>query len=266
MRQPRHRREPAARARARGPAPLGDALPPAPRRRCWRELGIPLPDTTRARSARSRAGSASCSPSRGRCASSPDLLILDEPTASLGVNESAQVEELTATRRASAARRCCSSRTTSTRCSGSPTASSCCATAASSPRSRRPSTHPDDVVALISGQQTDSSARRQLSRLHGLADRLASADPSSSLLADPLGARRARSDRARLRSTSSTGRCCASPASSGLPPALIERVGRAAVRRRGRPGRPRRRRRAAPSSTTTSAASAAWSALARRRR
>ena len=37
------------------------------------------------------------------------------------------------------------------------------------------------MIALISGQQTDSSARRQLSRLHGLADRLAAADPSSSL-------------------------------------------------------------------------------------
>ncbi|HMG65566.1 MAG TPA: ATP-binding protein, partial [Streptosporangiaceae bacterium] len=41
--------------------------------------------------------------------------------------------------------------------------------------------HPDDVVALISGQRVDSSARRQLTRLHGLADRLVSADPSSSL-------------------------------------------------------------------------------------
>ena len=42
-------------------------------------------------------------------------------------------------------------------------------------------THPEDVVALLSGQQVDSSARRQLTRLHGLADRLVSADPSSSL-------------------------------------------------------------------------------------
>ena len=42
-------------------------------------------------------------------------------------------------------------------------------------------THPDDVVALLSGQQIDSSARRQLTRLHGLTDRLVSADPSSSL-------------------------------------------------------------------------------------
>jgi GAF domain-containing protein len=42
-------------------------------------------------------------------------------------------------------------------------------------------THPDDVAALLSGQQVDSSARRQLTRLHGLAGRLVSADPSSSL-------------------------------------------------------------------------------------
>jgi len=54
--------------------------------------------------------------------------------------------------------------------------------------------HPEDIVALISGQPVDSSARRQLSRLHGLADQLASAEPSSSLplivsaLAGALGA------------------------------------------------------------------------------
>jgi len=41
--------------------------------------------------------------------------------------------------------------------------------------------HPDEVIALISGQQSDSSARRQLSRLQGLTDRLASAEPSSNL-------------------------------------------------------------------------------------
>jgi ABC-type proline/glycine betaine transport system ATPase subunit len=41
--------------------------------------------------------------------------------------------------------------------------------------------HPGDVVALLSGQEVDSSARRQLTRLHGLTDRLVSADPSSSL-------------------------------------------------------------------------------------
>jgi signal transduction histidine kinase/ABC-type multidrug transport system ATPase subunit len=42
-------------------------------------------------------------------------------------------------------------------------------------------THPDEVAALLSGQKVDSSARRQLTRLHALADRLVSADPSSSL-------------------------------------------------------------------------------------
>jgi signal transduction histidine kinase len=41
--------------------------------------------------------------------------------------------------------------------------------------------HPDDVAALQSGQRVDSSARRQLTRLHSLADRLVSADPASSL-------------------------------------------------------------------------------------
>jgi signal transduction histidine kinase len=41
--------------------------------------------------------------------------------------------------------------------------------------------HPDDVAALVSGQKVDSSARRQLSRLHRLAGRLTSTDPSSSL-------------------------------------------------------------------------------------
>ncbi len=42
-------------------------------------------------------------------------------------------------------------------------------------------THPDEIAALLSGQRVDSSARRQLNRLHALADRLVSADPSSSL-------------------------------------------------------------------------------------
>ncbi|HET9719899.1 MAG TPA: ATP-binding cassette domain-containing protein [Solirubrobacteraceae bacterium] len=41
--------------------------------------------------------------------------------------------------------------------------------------------HPDELAALVSGQPVDSTARRQLTRLHGLAGRLVSADPSSSL-------------------------------------------------------------------------------------
>src|SRR6202035_2484085 len=41
--------------------------------------------------------------------------------------------------------------------------------------------HPDEVAALLSGQPGAVSARRQLNRLHTLADQLASAEPSSSL-------------------------------------------------------------------------------------
>jgi nitrogen-specific signal transduction histidine kinase len=84
----------------------------------------------------------------------------------------------------------------------------------------RPSeVHPDDVIALLSGQEIDSSARRQLTRLHGLADRLGSADPSSSLslilsaLGGALG-----SDRLCIHLLDSDSLICA--ASLGLPPAL----------------------------------------------
>ncbi len=42
--------------------------------------------------------------------------------------------------------------------------------------------HRDDVTALISGQEIETSAHHQLTRLHALTDRLASADHSSSLL------------------------------------------------------------------------------------
>lgn len=41
--------------------------------------------------------------------------------------------------------------------------------------------HPDDVAALLAGGTIDGSARRQLIRLHGLADNLAVSDPSSGL-------------------------------------------------------------------------------------
>jgi signal transduction histidine kinase len=41
--------------------------------------------------------------------------------------------------------------------------------------------HPDDVAALLTGGTVDGSARRQLTRLHGLADSLAVAEPSSGL-------------------------------------------------------------------------------------
>src|SRR6185437_1905816 len=76
------------------------------------------------------------------------------------------------------------------------------------------------VVALVSGQQVDSSARRQLSRLHGLADRLVSADPSSSLslILSALGAAL---NSERLCIHLRTGDTLACAASLGLPEALL---------------------------------------------
>ena len=41
--------------------------------------------------------------------------------------------------------------------------------------------HPDDVVAMISGIETDSTARRQLRRLRDLVEQLADVEPAASL-------------------------------------------------------------------------------------
>src|ERR1039457_5459602 len=120
-------------------------------------LRIPLKDTTL--SVRSLSGGqrqlVAVARAMGR---RPRLLALDEPTAALGVKESAQVEELIMGLREQ----------------GTTIVLAC---------------HDidqmfrlaDRVVVLLSGQQIDPPARRQLTRLHGLTDRLVSADPSSSL-------------------------------------------------------------------------------------
>jgi signal transduction histidine kinase/ABC-type multidrug transport system ATPase subunit len=110
----------------------------------------------------------------------PRLLILDEPTAALGGVEARQVEQLTMRLRDQGATVLIISRDSEQmfrmadrilvlrhgRLVGE-----------LDPRV----SHPDDLAALQSGQEIGSSARRQLTRLHGLADRLISADPSSSL-------------------------------------------------------------------------------------
>src|SRR6266566_3237547 len=143
------------------------------------ELRIPLKDTTR--NVRSLSGGQRQLVAVARAmGSKPRLLALDEPTASLGVKESAQVEELIMGLREQGT-------TILLACHDIDQMFRLADRIVVLRQGRivadlRPAdTHPDDVVALLSGQQIDSSARRQLTRLHGLTDRLVSADPSSSL-------------------------------------------------------------------------------------
>ena len=144
-----------------------------------RALGIPLDDPSRAVRTLSRGQRQLLAVARAM-SWKPQLLILDEPTASLGVTETAQVEGLITSLRLQGTTILMVSHDVEQmfrladrivvlrhgRVAGDV---------------RTGSGHPDEVTALISGQPVDSSARRQLTRLHGLADRLASADPSSSL-------------------------------------------------------------------------------------
>jgi signal transduction histidine kinase/ABC-type multidrug transport system ATPase subunit len=110
----------------------------------------------------------------------PRLLVLDEPTASLGVQESAQVEELINKLRAGG--------TTILLVSHDVdqvfhlTDRIIVLHRGHVAADLLPSeTHPDDLVAIMSGHAPDASARHQLTRLQSLVDQLASAKPNSSL-------------------------------------------------------------------------------------
>jgi signal transduction histidine kinase/ABC-type multidrug transport system ATPase subunit len=180
-------------------------------------LGIPLWDTTR--SVRSLSGGQRQLVAVARAiARAPQVLLLDEPTAALGVQMTRHVEDMI----------------TSMRDQGTGILLAChdidqmfrladrivVLRLGRVVADVRPAqVHPDDVVALLSGQEVDSSARRQLTRLHGLADRLVSADPSSSLslILSALGAALG-SERLCMHLAGGDSLVCA--ASLGLPPAL----------------------------------------------
>ena len=202
--------------------------------RLFAKLGIPLRDTTLPIRALSGGQRQMVAVARAM-AHNPRLLLLDEPTASLGMQEAALVERLI----------------TRLREQGTTILLSCHDTGLMFRLSDRivvlrhgrvvtevstDEVHPDDVMALIAGQAVDSSARRQLTRLHGLTGRLVSSDPSSSLslilsaLGAALGSERLcihLVDEGQLART----------ASFGVPERAARRVGAAAVRRGGRPGR-----------------------------
>jgi signal transduction histidine kinase/ABC-type branched-subunit amino acid transport system ATPase component len=147
--------------------------------RLLRELGIILPATTRG--IRSLSGGQRQLVAVARAISRrPQLLLLDEPTAALGVAMSRQVEVLIAGLReqGTSVLLACHDIDLMFRLADRIVVLRHGRVVAEVKPSE---VHPDDVVALVSGQDTDSSARRQLTRLHGLADRLVSADPSSSL-------------------------------------------------------------------------------------
>jgi signal transduction histidine kinase/ABC-type sulfate/molybdate transport systems ATPase subunit len=185
-------------------------------------LGIPLTDTTR--SVRSLSGGQRQLVAIARAmADRPPLLLLDEPTKSLSIKHAAQFEELiAAVRHHTTVVIACHDLDLMFRL----------ATRIVVLRHGRvagelnPATvHPDEVIALLSGQEVDSSARRQLTRLHGLTGKLVAAEASSSLplILSALGAALG-SERLCMHLAAGGELACA--ASLGLPDTLLDRLAR----------------------------------------
>src|SRR5215467_3551099 len=183
-------------------------------------LGIPLTDTTR--SIRSLSGGQRQLIAIARAmAGQPELLLLDEPTASLSIRYAAQVEELIAALRDKSTTIviACHDLDLMFRLADRIVVLRHGRVAADVESS---AVRPDDVAALLSGQELDSSARRQLTRLHGLTGRLVAADPSSSLslILSALGAALG-SDRLCIHLAAGSELACT--ASLGLPDELLTR-------------------------------------------
>jgi signal transduction histidine kinase/ABC-type multidrug transport system ATPase subunit len=180
-------------------------------------LGVPLRDTTR--SVQSLSGGQRQLVAVARAvARAPQVLLLDEPTAALGVQMTQHVEDMIVAMRdeGTGILLACHDIDQMFRLADRIVVLRHGRVVADV---RPAEVHPDDVVALLSGQEVDSSARRQLTRLHGLADRLVSAEPSSSL-ALILSALGAALGTERLCMHLAEGDSLVCSASLGLPPAL----------------------------------------------
>ncbi len=143
------------------------------------KLGIPIRDTTRLVGSLS-GGQRQLVAMAKALSREPRLLLLDEPTAALGLAETEQVEELIARLRVRGTAVLLTGRDVKQMLRLADRLIVLHAGQVIGDLDPR-ETHPDDVAVLLAGQRVDTSARRQLTRLHGLADSLLSADPSSSL-------------------------------------------------------------------------------------
>jgi signal transduction histidine kinase/ABC-type sulfate/molybdate transport systems ATPase subunit len=194
-------------------------------------LGIPLNDTTR--SIRSLSGGQRQLVAIARAmADRPPLLLLDEPTKSLSIKHAMQFEELIAEVR---------HQTTVVIATHDLDLMFRMASRIVVLRHGRivaevnPAVvHRDEVIALLSGQEVNSSARRQLTRLHGLTGKLVAADPSSSLslILSALGAALG-SERLCMHLAAGSELACA--ASLGLPDGLLDRLARLPIGPSGGP-------------------------------
>jgi signal transduction histidine kinase/ABC-type cobalamin/Fe3+-siderophores transport system ATPase subunit len=181
-------------------------------------VGVPLSDTTRGISSLSGGQRQLVAIARAMV-NRPPLLLLDEPTASLSIKHAAQFEELIAALRPqTTAVIACHDLDLMFRLATRIVVLRHGTIAAEVDPAV---VYPDDVIALMSGQEPDSSPRRQLTRLHGLTGRLVAEDPSSSLslILSALGAALGSE---RLCIHLAAGRELACEASLGLPDALLD--------------------------------------------
>jgi ABC-type multidrug transport system ATPase subunit/signal transduction histidine kinase len=148
-------------------------------RRLLDDLGVDVPDLRRPVGTLSGGQRQSLTIARALL-SRPRVLLLDEPTAALGVKESALVDALLRRLKASGM----ALLLVSHRMEQVFELADQIAVLRHGRLTARVSpveVHPDDVVALMSGVQSDSTARRQLHRLHSLVDQLSGVAPTASL-------------------------------------------------------------------------------------